>query len=63
MTEGTNEERWLVGIDLGTTHCALAIKRPGSDRFELVEIPQFVEVGQVAGQTLLPSFGLQPDAH
>lgn len=63
MTEESKEKRWLVGIDLGTTHCALAVKRPGAHSFELMNIPQFVDVGQVSSQMLLPSFGLQPDSH
>ncbi len=52
--------RFSVGIDLGTTNCAIACAdltnlepaRP----IEVVPIPQLVEPGEVAPLTLLPSF-------
>ncbi|MGB0647229.1 MAG: Hsp70 family protein, partial [Bradymonadia bacterium] len=50
-----------IGIDLGTTHCAIAVRTSPTDAAELLPIPQFIEIGQVNAHTLLPSFGLQPD--
>jgi len=51
---------YIVGIDLGTTNCALARcdTRAGGDEapIEVQEIPQLVNPGEVAPQSLLPSF-------
>jgi molecular chaperone DnaK (HSP70) len=46
-----------VGIDLGTTHTALAF-RPldGAGASEIFEVPQLVAPGEVRGRPLLPSF-------
>ena len=52
--------RYAVGIDLGTTNCALAwvdleiglTHRPATP----MEIPQLVDVGEIASRRLLPSF-------
>lgn len=48
----------VIGIDLGTTNCALARVRTDADsRVELSTIPQLVNPGEVsASETLLPSF-------
>jgi hypothetical protein len=52
--------RFSVGIDLGTTNCAIAradlndLETPGP--IEVLPIPQLVEPGEVAPLTLLPSF-------
>ena len=59
----TGTQVWSIGIDLGTTHCALSYRRPGGTAFELLPVPQFVEEGQYASSELLPSFGLQPEDH
>ena len=52
--------RYVVGIDLGTTNCALAwldASEPAeSARVHLQDIPQLVSPGEVAARTLLPSF-------
>jgi molecular chaperone DnaK (HSP70) len=49
----------VLGIDLGTTHCALASAR--ADRpVELFPIPQVVSPGEVAERPLLPSFLYAP---
>ncbi len=50
--------RFAVGIDLGTTHCALAVAPFGGDDAEpeVISIPQLVAQGQVGAQPLLPSF-------
>jgi hypothetical protein len=50
--------RFAVGIDLGTTHCALAfapLDEPGA-RPEVLAVPQLVARGQVEARPLLPSF-------
>jgi len=44
----------VIGIDLGTTNCALAYTR--GDAVELFPIPQFVHPGEVREEPLLPSF-------
>jgi molecular chaperone DnaK (HSP70) len=52
--------RFIVGIDLGTTNCALALRdlsaADDQGRTELLEIPQLVNPAEVAGRPLLPSF-------
>lgn len=54
--------RFLVGIDLGTTNCALAYvdtaaKPAGVRDFS---IPQLVAPGETEARTVLPSFGYEP---
>lgn len=53
-------ERFVVGIDLGTTNCALAFadsSAPEAEvRVQVQEIPQVVNPGEVQSRTLLPSF-------
>lgn len=53
--------RFAVGIDLGTTHCALAVapvddasSKPATP--EVLEVPQLVARGQLEARPLLPSF-------
>lgn len=51
----------VIGIDLGTTNCALAEARPGQHPNDPVEVrfldvPQLVNPGEVRAQPLLPSF-------
>ncbi len=56
--------RYTVGIDLGTTHCALAfadIAAEGASP-EALPIPQLIAQGQVEARTLLPSFLYLPHA-
>ena len=56
--------RYVVGIDLGTTNCALALREApvGDDPHEqlapirVVDIPQLVMPGEIAPRPLLPSF-------
>ncbi len=50
------EARYAVGIDLGTTHCALSWARIDEPRVRTMAIPQLVAPGEVAAQPLLPSF-------
>jgi len=50
--------RYAIGIDLGTTHCAIARTALDGDgtTTEVLEIPQLVAAGELAEQRLLPSF-------
>jgi hypothetical protein len=52
--------RYSVGIDLGTTNCAIACASldtdAGTDPTEVLAIAQLVEPGEAADRTLLPSF-------
>ncbi len=52
------EARYAVGIDLGTTHSALAVASTEAEggRPEVIPIPQLVAHGQVESRTLLQSF-------
>jgi molecular chaperone DnaK (HSP70) len=53
--------RYIVGIDLGTTNCAVAYvdtrgrERPAAD-IRLFEVPQLVAPGETAPRPMLPSF-------
>ncbi len=54
----------IVGIDLGTTNCAVAFAHPdGSGRLEDFAVPQLVQAGEVAARATLPSFLYLPGAH
>jgi hypothetical protein len=49
--------RYAVGIDLGTTHCAVAVAEvDAGGEPEVIAVPQLVARGQVEGRALLPSF-------
>lgn len=48
--------RYVVGIDLGTTHSAVAVSPVGRAEVTLFDIPQLVAPGEVAARPLLPSF-------
>jgi hypothetical protein len=48
--------RYVVGIDLGTTHCALAYSPIDRPAVRQLDIPQLVAPGEVAARPLLPSF-------
>lgn len=56
------EARYQVGIDLGTTHCALAyVDGVGTDvRVRDFPIPQIVAPGETEARPVLPSFGYEP---
>ncbi|MGH1364707.1 MAG: Hsp70 family protein [Calditrichia bacterium] len=59
---------YIVGIDLGTTHCVLAYSKidESSDtpsKIELMRIPQVVSPGEIKELALLPSFLLLPGPH
>ncbi len=48
--------RFVVGIDLGTTHTAVAYARAEGGAVETFSIPQLVARGQLDARPLLPSF-------
>jgi len=49
--------RYCIGIDLGTTNCALAYTEISDEpAVELASIPQLVSANEVAAEPLLPSF-------
>ena len=55
--------RFVVGIDLGTTNCALGwVDTAAGDaaRVRIQDIPQLVNAGELAARTLLPSFLYAP---
>lgn len=60
MNKQTNQ--YLVGIDLGTTHTAVAYAEAGDSKrqIHLFEIPQLVGLGEVAARPLLPSVRYHP---
>ena len=49
-------EPFAIGIDLGTTNCALAFATPDGGPIETLQIPQVVAPGEIASRPLLPSF-------
>ncbi|MGB7323718.1 MAG: Hsp70 family protein [Rubripirellula sp.] len=53
--------RYVVGIDLGTTNCAIAFVDTSVDEWtvETFRVPQWVDVGQVESRETLPSFHYQ----
>ena len=58
-----SKPRYLVGIDLGTTHTVVAYadtRGPAQDDIELFEIEQLVAPGEVAARPLLPSLRYHP---
>jgi len=56
--------RYLVGIDLGTTNCAVAyVDTTRSPVVQHFPIPQLVNEATVASQPTLPSFLYLPGAH
>ena len=52
----------VIGIDLGTTNCAVAYldSDQGSDRVEIFRILQFVAPGEIEPRETLPSFHYTP---
>ena len=63
-----SDPKYIVGIDLGTTHCVLAYTSADVPEHEppdirLLEIPQVVSAGEVQARPLLPSFLLLPGPH
>lgn len=62
MSATAESSRYVVGIDLGTTHCALAFADTATAAgvVESFAIPQLVAPGTVEARTLLPSFLFLP---
>lgn len=56
------EPQFVVGIDLGTTHCAMAAARINEARLHLLPVVQLIAPGEVAERSLLPSFLYLPAA-
>ncbi len=61
MNDTTRTARYAIGIDLGTTHCALSwVDTQASDGEKVVqgmfEVPQLTAPGTVEAKPLLPSF-------
>lgn len=59
--------RYSIGIDLGTTHCAVSYFNLEQEKARgraqsMLEIPQITAVGTVESKTLLPSFLYLPNA-
>lgn len=46
----------VIGIDLGTTHCAVAIANPETGEIETLPIAQLLQKGTMGNAALLPSF-------
>src|ERR1700761_7254597 len=63
-----SRSRYLVGIDLGTTNCAVAYvdthgrERPSAD-IRNFEVPQLVAPSETAPRAMLPSFLYLPGTH
>ncbi len=63
-----SDPTYIVGIDLGTTHCVVAYTEADAPEHEtpeirLFDIPQVVNPGEVQARPLLPSFLLLPGPH
>jgi molecular chaperone DnaK (HSP70) len=55
--------RFIVGIDLGTTNCAVAAADTAEDgRIQQVALPQVTSPGEIEARPTLPSFLLLPSA-
>ena len=69
LTESIDlDSQYIVGIDLGTTHCVMAYARTnvedgGAPDIQIFRVPQVVGAGRVNAQPLLPSFLLLPAEH
>ncbi|MDY6909956.1 MAG: Hsp70 family protein [Thermodesulfobacteriota bacterium] len=62
------QPKYVVGIDLGTTHCVLAYAPVPQSRWDepqirIFPVPQLTAPGEVASQPLLPSFLFLPGPH
>ena len=54
--------RFSIGIDLGTTNCALAfVPLHGEERSEILGIPQWESLSAITEATALPSFLYLPE--
>ncbi|MEM6992879.1 MAG: Hsp70 family protein [Myxococcota bacterium] len=55
-------ESFVVGIDLGTTHCAVAAAALAHPSVHQIDVPQLIAPGEVGARALLPSFMYLPAA-
>ncbi|HVJ80401.1 MAG TPA: molecular chaperone DnaK, partial [Planctomycetia bacterium] len=56
--------QFAVGIDLGTTNCALAyLPMEGEAEVKTLSVTQLVQPGELGNQPLLPSFVYLPGEH
>jgi hypothetical protein len=53
-----SQSKWVIGIDLGTTHCAAAFADAGDEKARpaVLDVTQLVSKGSVEAKPLLPSF-------
>lgn len=63
-----SDPKYIIGIDLGTTHCVMAYTeaRPDEEseaQIRIFPVPQIVSPGEVKAQPLLPSFIFLPGPH
>ncbi len=63
-----NDTRYIIGIDLGTTHSLLAytdtrLSDEADPVIRVLPVPQVVSPGEVRAQALLPSFLMLPGPH
>ncbi|GAB5520890.1 MAG: Hsp70 family protein [Rhodothermales bacterium] len=63
-----SDPKYIVGIDLGTTHCVMAFTENAVPEFEapsihIFDLPQVVAPGEIQAQPLLPSFLFMPGPH
>ena len=70
MVRGTllQDCKYIIGIDLGTTHCVLAYTQPGASEDEessirVFRVSQMSNPGELKAQPLLPSFVFLPGPH
>lgn len=62
------DTKYIIGIDLGTTHCVLSyteaqVKDSDVPHINIFEIPQVIAQGEIKSQPLLPSFLFLPGEH
>ncbi len=65
---GLQGSKYIIGIDLGTTHSVLAYTRADivedeRPEIKIFSVPQVVSAGEIKAQSLLPSFLFLPGPH
>ncbi len=63
-----SDPKYIIGIDLGTTHCVIAyterrVPEDGEPEIRVFPVPQIVSPGEVKALSLLPSFIFLPGSH
>lgn len=63
-----SDPKYIVGIDLGTTHCVVAftevdLSENAQPEIKLMAIPQIVSPGEIKEEPVLPSFLFLPGPH